>query len=63
MSGAEFLDLAGGAGDRVLMAFAAGLRIEDRAKSIADGFGFFKFAAIHCESGRVRQAVGLIVVT
>ncbi len=45
------------------MALAAGLRIEDGPEPIADGLGLFKFSAVQGKRSRIRQAVGLIVVT
>ena len=58
----ELFDLAARTSDRVLVAFAAGLRVEDRAEAVADSLDFFKLATIHAESGLVGKAVWLIVV-
>ena len=75
-SGAMLGDLAGAAGDDVLVTFAAALRVVGRPEAVGDGFGFFEDEAVVVERAQrldvvfvdgverpdpAREAVGAIV--
>jgi hypothetical protein len=60
---AHFGNLAGGAGDRILVAFAAGLRVIERTEAIGNVLDFFELRLIGLVSGIVDHAVGFVVKT
>ena len=60
MADAQFGDLAGAAGNGILMALAAGLRVVERAEAVGDGFGFLKLGLIGGVRGVVGHSVGFI---
>jgi len=63
MTYAQFGDLAGRAGDGILVAFPAGLRVVDRAQAIVDILHFVKSGLIRLMGGIFDQAVGLVIET
>src|SRR5262249_8989726 len=58
---AQFANLRGAAGDGILMAFAAGLRVVERAKALADLLKFIKLGQVGLMGGFVHHAVGFVV--
>jgi hypothetical protein len=53
--------LGGGAGDRALVAFAAGLGVVERPDAIGEFLDFVKFRLVGLMGGIVHYAVGLVV--
>ena len=61
MPHAQLSDLAESAGDRVLMAFAARLRVVDRPEAIGYVFDFIELRLIRLMSGLIYDAIRLTV--
>src|SRR5262249_27091506 len=54
-------NLGGSAGDGILMTFAAGLRVVERAKPVGNLLEFVEFGEVGLMRGLVHHAVGFIV--
>ena len=61
MTSAQFIDLAGAAGDGILMALSARLRVIERAEAAGDGLGLLKLGLIRRVSRIVHQTVAFVV--
>ncbi len=61
MAGAQLRDLAAAAGDRILVALAARLRVVERSESVRDRLDGVEFVEIVLERRRVGEAVALPV--
>jgi len=59
----RFGNLTGCAGDWILVAFAAGLRVIERTETIGKLLDFFELRLIRLVSGIVDHAVGFVVKT
>ena len=61
MARAQLADLRRSAGDRVLMAFAAALRVVDRPEAVSDGLLLNKRGQLRVEFRLCEEPVGLVV--
>ena len=61
VANAQLQHLTGTAGNRILMALATGLRVEERTKAVRDGFEFLKLRLVCLVRRVVCDAVTLIV--
>src|SRR5262249_5994770 len=63
VTGPQLGDLADSAGDRVLVALGAGLRVVDRPKSLGDVVALLEDTAVSVECGLSGEPVGQVVET
>src|ERR1700733_468011 len=63
MTDAQFCDLGGGAGNRALVALAAGLRVVERSEAVADLLDLLECLLIGLVSRIIGDAVALVVET
>src|SRR5580698_6365153 len=61
MTDAQFCNLGGGAGNRILMALAAGLGVVERSEAVADLLDFLEYFLIGLMSRIVGDAVTFVV--